>query len=312
MVVPMVRSRLAEANKEITAVSRRGFLARLLSGVAVLPAVTFGWPIMAQADASCRGRPGLTVKVGRAGDRCLQLLIEDRQIDDLPRMPVPEGATVDWAPDPDDRFGGQGRLDGVAGNFSGDAHATAAQVFLPWPSIAGARPDLFAPTAGMVPGATRADDPAEWQVLIDGRPAPVKSVYRKTVPIRTVRTAPEVQVHDQRHLVSLMLGALIPEGARVVVTAPGLAADAVIISPDQISEAVHVCHVGYPLAGPKKAYVGLWLGVDRDGNSGSTNAFLSERTRWRLVPAKGGTTVASGSLTRIKAADEAHFDDLNF
>lgn len=299
-------------DKDISAVSRRGFIARLLSGVAVLPGVTFGFPKVALADIGCGAGPGLSITVGRAGDRCLQLLVEDRQIDSLPRMTVPPGATVDWAPDPDDRFGGQGRLDGVAGNFSGRDHLTASQLFLPWPSVSGTRPDLFAPAGVNAVGTLFADDPAKWQVLIDGRQVPVEKVYRKSVPIRTVRTTPLVHVHDQRHLVSLMLGTLISEGARVEIIATGLTVDAVIIGPDQLCEAVHVCHVGYPVTGSKKAYVGLWLGVDREGNPGNTDTFLSERTNWRLVDAIGGATVANGVLKRIKRSDEAHFDDLNF
>lgn len=266
------------------------------------------------ANRACRGgnASDLTVTPGLCGDRCLQLRIEERFIEVPEPVEVPKGAAIRWSPDPDDRFGGQGTFDGLWGNFSGQSHSTAAQLFFPWPSVTGGPPQIIDPDEADRSGALPADDPATWEVTADGAPIPVAAVFRKTVPIGTVRTAPEDIVHDLRHLVSLVLAQPVTSGARIEIRTPSLDVATVTASPTLPSETIHVCHAGYPASGPKKAYVGMWLGVDSDGNDGSTDAFLSEATGWRLVDTGTGEAVAEGKLQRVKPADEPHFDEMNF
>ena len=89
--------------------TRRAFLGQLASSVAWPLALSGTLPRGAFAAPACGANgPRVTLKVGRAGRNCLQLLIEHRQLD-LP-LPVEVGwnAKVDWAPDADDRFGGMG------------------------------------------------------------------------------------------------------------------------------------------------------------------------------------------------------------
>ncbi len=294
--------------------TRRAFIARLMATAAWPIAASGAFPERAFAAPICEGAstPSLTLTVGRSGDRCLQLLLEEHFLDIPAPVEVPKDAALDWSPNPDDRFGGKGRFGGVAGNFSGRNNTTTPQLFFPWPMLTGQVPHVVDPREASWTGALPADIPDTWEVLVDGSAVAVEAVFRKTVPIRTARTEPENLVHDSRHLLSLILARPVPPGARIEIRAPGLEVPVATESRPLPSEAVHVCHAGYSLLGPKKAYVGLWLGVDRNGNHGSTDRFLSDNTTWRLVDDDTGETVMLGLLRLSKPVDEPHLEDLNF
>ena len=76
----------------------------------------------------------------------------------------------------------------------------------------------------------------------------------------------------KRHCVTLELDREIPDGAVVRVAGPSVTAFEHRKAENMFSEAIHVCHAGYPLIGPKKAYVGSWWGHDHLGQAGSTDA----------------------------------------
>ncbi|NNK79044.1 MAG: hypothetical protein HKP40_10070 [Litoreibacter sp.] len=127
-----------------------------------------------------------------------------------------------------------------------------------------------------------------------------------------MRTSPRSLAHEQRHLISLILPLPLADNARVRISTLDLDIPTQAIRASEPSEAIHVCHTGYALGGPKKAYAGLWLGTDRAGNHGTTDPFLSNETVWRLVDGTTGETVTQGRLARVKSGQEPHFDDLNF
>lgn len=148
--------------------------------------------------------------------------------------------------------------------------------------------------------------------MVDGQRVTPLRVFRKTVPLAMQRVNPARSAASLRHTVTLDLPAAVPDGADVSVRVPGGQRVEVRRRPDTVSEAVHVCHAGYPLRGPKKAYVGLWLGQDRTGAMGATDIDLSPQTAWVLRHAADGKPAAEGLLTIVKPGDEPHFDDLNF
>ncbi len=297
-------------------IRRRTFLAALLGSVA-LPAL--GRPARAQSGAAITVPSGSCATAARGaappalsflGDRHILLTVEDTVVRNLPPQPVSLGAPVDWVADPFDRLGGGGALDGVDGNFSGRRHATAAQLFRRWPEVeAGPASALFEP--GAIDGAA-ADDPARWSVAVDGAGVAVAGVWRKSVPVGTVQVAPRDFASGRRSLVTLELDAAVPPGAEVAVSAPGLGPVTARRGDNHVSEAVHVCQAGYALEGPKKGYVGLWLGTGRAGAPMTTDAFAGPGTAWRLIDTEGGAVAAEGLLAPVKPGDEPHLRDENF
>ncbi|MFY0691635.1 MAG: glycoside hydrolase family 9 protein [Paracoccaceae bacterium] len=282
-------------------------------GTAALPCLLGGgWDGAFVSAAHAQPMSGLSVSVGRAGTNCLQLLIEDRRLTSPAPVEVPPDAETLWTPKPDTRFGGAGQLNGVVGNFSGLRHTSAPQLFTPWPRATRRPHALFDPLRKRGDGSLPADDPLIWQVEVDGMSLPVAHIYRKSLPIRTARMSPRALAHEQRHLISLILPLPLKEGAHVRIRAPRLDIPAQTLKPQTPCEAVHVCHAGYALQGPKKAYVGLWFGTDREGAAGNTDPYLSDETLWRLVSETTGQPVAHGHLERVKSGEEPHFDDVNF
>lgn len=294
-------------------VSRRRVLALMLCSVA-LPALR---PSAAAAGAlalpPCETTGGLRAGLSCAGRGTLLLMVEENDITEYAPIEVTLGAPVEWSPDPMARLGGMGRLAGVEGNFSGRSHITAPQQFLPWPQPdAASRVAIFAPDRRTPGAGAPCDDPAVWQVSVAGSPAKVQSVHRKTVPIKTARVSPRDYVSRRRHLVTLTLDAPVPAGETVRVTAQGLPPVEAVRNDRATSELVHVCQAGYPLAGAKKGYVGLWLGVDRLGQPASSDPLLADGGAWDLVEHATGAAVASGKLRLAKPGTQPHFDDLNF
>lgn len=222
--------------------------------------------------------------------------------------------TIVWDsgnPDPTNRSGASGTHNGVAGDFSADLHPTAPRLFKPH--------DTYAPTdytaAFAITDATTskslADDPANWSVAVNGSNTVVSNVYRKSVPIKTVEIV-DSAYSRRRHLVTLLMPADLTAGSTISVTPPSGAAITGKLRQSAVSEAIHVCLSGYPLAGPKAAYVGLWLGHDRNGVKGNTNSVLSTTTPWSLINA-AGQVVVSGTLgAAAKAEASIHADSNNF
>jgi endoglucanase len=296
-----------------TVIGRRQMLAGLLA--------TAAWPAAAQlrigpmlAVPPCpTGRMAQPARLSFAGPDRVILLVRDSEIErPLPRT-VPLSARIQTLLDPTGRFGGAGLLDGEPGNFSGRSHFLAPQLFRPWSRL---RRDtvlpIFDPGFRERFGPADADNLETWDVTVDGVQVGVSAVHRKTLPVGSAWTAPEQLATSRRHLVTLTLSEEIPEAATVRVAARGMAPVSAERSDSLASELVHVCHAGYALAGPKKGYVGLWLGADQAGESGNSDGLLFEGQGWRLVAAGSGTVVAEGELALAMAAETPHDDDRNF
>jgi Glycosyl hydrolase family 9/Cellulase N-terminal ig-like domain len=272
-----------------------------------------GVTILVTVEAENDDTPDHLPRVAFAGPQLVQFIAEEGTVGDPGFVVVDRSAEPSWQPDPFDRYGGLGRLAGTEGNFSGDAHTSAPQLFFPWETFeADPLSPAFATVDNGAANLCLADDPAKWRAMIDDKPAAVIAVHRKTVPIKTVEVSIRTYASRRRHLVTLTLDRPVPLGARVTVAPPSGAEAEAERRPDVISEAIHVCHAGYPLGGPKKGYVGLWLGHSADGRDGSTDGALSAATRWSLVRAADGTTVANGTLRLAKAASDSHQASVNY
>ncbi|MBD3676931.1 MAG: glycoside hydrolase family 9 protein [Rhodobacteraceae bacterium] len=246
--------------------------------------------------------------VGFAGPNLVQITLEDGAVIEPSAQMVAPQDIRNWSPDPWNTFGGRGTLHGIAGNFSGDHNSTEPQVFFPWPeAVPGA--SLIGHTAE--PSAP-AGNPSRWRVAIDGVEVRVQSVFRKMVPVRSVTLDDRSQAHVKRNLVTLSLDRDIPLAAAVEVQGPSVGPIDVTRRESNLSEAIHICQIGYDTGGSKKAYVGLWLGLDRNGMHGSTDGALSEETTWRLVDVGRQEQVLTGNLRLEKPAAEPHLRDQNF
>lgn len=295
--------------------TRRGFITALAPAIAGPLAISWHSRTFASATSSNLSptEAAKHFEIGFVGENLLQLTIVDSDFDVPSPVKVPPGALVAWSPNPDSRFGGAGRLGGISGNFSGNKHTSSSQTFRPWPhKIAGSDQEAFSPLLGISQQHTRADTPAFWTIQVDGVPVKVITVYRNTVPVGAARTSTKALMHRKRHRVTLQLGSAVPLGANVAISAPTLIEASVIRQSAQRSEAVHICQIGYAQSGPKKGYVGLWLGVDQNGVSGNTDPSISEATLWRLVDINDDSTAANGTLKLAKAGNDPHFDELNF
>jgi hypothetical protein len=251
--------------------------------------------------------------VSFAGPNLVQVIIYDNDIAASDQLEVKDAGKRRWSPDPNDRLGGEGSFAGVSGNFSGDANISAPQLFFPWPKATKTEySGVFAVTDGGAANRSAADFPGNWTVKVNGSAKPVANVFRKTVPVLTDMVAPRTYDNRRRHLVTLVLADDLPAGARVEVRPSSGDPLYAIYDGKPVSEAIHVCQVGYPQAGPKKAYVGLWLGADRKGIHGTTDALLGTNTAWRLVGTEDGKQVANGKLALAKPLEESHQANLNY
>lgn len=279
--------------------TRRSLLAS--SVFALGGAVFSGWGLPAHAATAAGPR---VAPAGFLGERTLLLMVHDGRIARFGPVPAPEGAGPRI--DPTSRYGGLGRLGDRQAHFSGGRNTALPRLVTFWPERRGAAFNpAFAPKGAQA--VVAADRPGAWAVSIDGRPVAVAAVARKTVPVRSAEIARGDVAHETRHLVTLTLDAAIPPGARIELRAPFARPVRLTRQDDAPSEIVHVCQAGYPLAGPKRGYVGQWLGQDAEGRPRNTDAALSEAVGWRLVAARGGDVVASGRLTALPAREfEGH------
>lgn len=280
----------------------------LLQGTALAIAV----PLVGMAFPTSAAASG-TAEIGYVGDNGFQLTLLDTLFDMPDPIEVSDLSRVRWSPDPTSSFGSTGKLNRRAGNFSGDVHGSAPQMFTAWPSVVkGSRKSGFRPGNAELQQPAPADQPDNWRVLIDGEPARVVGLWRKSSPIRTLATDVRRWDSTKRHLVTFKLDRPIPKGAVLSVTGPSFAQTDFVKDPDLFSESIHVCQAGYPVSGPKKAYVGAWLGQDQTGQPGSTDTLLSTDTAWSVVSEQDGTVVHSGRLVLAKPGAEPHRKDQNF
>ncbi|WP_282170111.1 glycoside hydrolase family 9 protein [Ruegeria atlantica] len=285
--------------------SRRAFLLR---GTAVAAA-----PIVVTLAPSFTAAAADKADIGYVGENGFQLTVIDTMLDMSTPVEVLRSDRVRWSPDPANGFGASGKLNGLPGYFSGDAHTTAPQIFTAWPKVQEqSRKDGFRIGNSAIQPQAAADRTDNWRVLIDGQPAGIVGLWRKSSPIRTLAVADRRWESTKRHLVTLELDRAIPQGAVLSITGPSFAETEYVKDPDVFSESIHVCQAGYPLTGPKKAYVGSWLGQDQVGKNGSTDALLSPATEWSLVSTQNGAVVRSGRLTLAKPSEEPHRNGLNF
>ena len=251
------------------------------------------------------------VHLGFAGDRIVQLLVEETDIIRDPRVEVKATDRIAWSPNSGKRFGGLGTLNGIRGNFSGKRNTTTPQLFQAWPKVGSA---FTAFQAGSAPNGNGAlcDQPSVWQVWINGQSVAINTIYRKSVPIQSAYTSERGIAHRKRHLLSFLLAASVPLDAEINIAGPVPDVINGLRKPGSVSEAIHICQVGYPLIGSKKGYIGLWLGHDATGKAGNTDDMLGQDVIWRLVDQSSGITVLDGVLKQAKAGDEPHMKGLNF
>ncbi|MFT6945143.1 MAG: endoglucanase [Yoonia sp.] len=283
--------------------SRRSML--MISGSYCLAGVSanavLGRPAMAQ---TLKAQPD---SIGFCGPDMVQLVLHDGAILQPAPIAVVSGDDVNWREGSQDRNAGQGVLNGEAGAFSGNRNRNAGQIFTPWAQ------EMRELALSEMRGDDAIGDVAtNWRVSVDGQNVAVQDVFRKTVPIQGARLGPRAFVHSRRHLVTLKLAKSVPNEAEVVVSGPGGLSLGVASRVGALSQAIHICQQGYALDGPKKAYVGLWLGHNTQGMVGSTDAALAEGPIWELIALGSGAVVATGSLTLAKSATEPHRKDQNF
>ncbi|MHA1128551.1 MAG: cellulase N-terminal Ig-like domain-containing protein, partial [Alphaproteobacteria bacterium] len=278
--------------------SRRTFL---LGSCAVAATIGSGWPVGASTTTS-----GMS-SVGFAGPNLLQIVVYDTKIVFPEPQIVQSGDVLKWSPNHQSPKGGLATLNGVSGVVSSNMNPNAAQLFRDWASIReGSQLHGFGDRADNI------DGPINWDVTVDGNSVAIMDVFRKSVPIKTGKADADTYIHEKRHLVTVKLEQEVPQGATLVVSHSSIGEMELVRSDAVVSEAVHVCHEGYPVNGPKKGYVGLWLGQDWRGAAGTTDMAISTDMEWQLVSLESDEAIASGTLELIKPADEPHREEENF
>ncbi len=247
-----------------------------------------------------------------AGPNVIQLIIRDTFLEIPSRIKVDHETRVSWQPEIRDNFGSQGYYGEIAGNFSGNRNQNAPQLFTPWPSvIQETRLEEFN-SLNSKTGTSEADNTSFWKVTVDGKSARIINLYRKTVPIRSVAIGKREWANTKRHLLTFIIDQDVQVNSTIRVRSAAMLNIEVLRLKDMPSEAIHICQVGYPTIGPKKAYVGMWFGHDLNGTAGTTNGSLSEKTRWQLKTVKSRDPVLSGKLRLVLAAESPHQGDKNF
>jgi hypothetical protein len=267
-------------------------------------ALAFGvlpvWPHRAAPLA----QEGARATLSFVGASCLTLDFPAREIDEAPGAAVTRRPFIPPSLAMDDRWSGAGSLaPGVGGHFSGDRNRAEPQLFTPYATVR---------TPYAVTGA-RLGDPAAWRVTADRSVIAATAAHRIASPFRTAVTGPRnAWATGARHRVSLTLASPVAAGAAVSVSGPGGLSLSATFAADTPSPAVHVPLAGYVANGPKRAYVGLWLGVDGAGAPLATDGALSTATVWTLRDVETAEAVASGALTLAKAGGEPHRDGVNY
>ncbi len=284
-------------------VSRRSLL---MQGTALLIVSQFTKKLAA-ADETAE------ISVGYVGENIVQITIIDTLFDVPDTLPVSSDDYVEWIPDPYNQFGSVGKLNGISGNFSGDSNVSQPQLFQEWPKVVkDTRLWGFRQGNEEYQKQAPADQPEKWRISIDGEPAVILSLFRKSVPIKTLAVGVRRWESTKRHHLTFELNLKIPEDAIVRLEGPSVSKIEHRRSSVSFSENIHVCQAGYPLIGTKKAYVGSWWGQDRSGVAGNTDAFVSEQTKWSVISEQNGNSVQSGNLSRIKPANEPHRERVNY
>ncbi len=251
--------------------------------------------------------------VGFIGASTIQLTLVDTKLAAPESVEVTASDRVVWSPDPTKDFGSVGKLNGRSGNFSGNESATMPQLFTSWAKVEkGSRLGGFRLGKEDHQKHALADEADQWQVTVDGTAVQVTALYRKSTPVQTMAVANGRFESTKRHVVTFELDQDIPEGAVVAIKGPSVKRSEHRREKNPFSEAIHVCHAGYPLTGPKKAYVGAWWGQDQNGRAGNTDGAVSEDTVWRLTSTQDGAEAMSGRLRLVKPGAEPHRKDLNF
>ena len=285
---------------------RRSFL----GGVSIAAmGVSCGWPALSSAiEVASEDNSALSF----VGPNHLQIIVHDGQLTAPDRVVVQASDRVSWRPRPDNNFGSVGRLNGIAGMFTGSAHSTQDQLFRPWPEFHEATVRPFFDPAADEDGTAPADKPGAWDVSINGMLVNVVASYRRTSPVRTEATGRRIWKSRLRHVVTLELDQPVTAGARVSVRTPWNETVRQNREAGLPSDVIHMCQLGFATMGPKKIYVGSWFGTDLNGLAGNTDGYLSETTRWALYPDGSSSPVQLGQLKLAKAGQQPHLDEVNF
>ncbi|WP_171134831.1 glycoside hydrolase family 9 protein [Ruegeria sp. HKCCD7221] len=270
-------------------------------------------PISIALVSSLRADNQIETQLSFVGDDTVQITVIDTLFERSDPVAVKPEDNREWVPDPYVSFGSVGRLNGLDGYFSGDANVTQPQLFTAWPKVVrDSRLSGFRTGSEPHQKHALADQPEGWSVTVNGQPVTVVALYRKSTPIRT--EALDVRRWDstKRHILTFVLDQPIPQGAEFSFKGPTVATIQGHKPVTAFSEAVHVCQAGYPVKGPKKAYVGEWWGHDQNGIPGNTDVILTEQTGWRLIDELDRTVVRTGTLELVKPATEPHWNEENF
>ncbi|WP_170411386.1 glycoside hydrolase family 9 protein [Ruegeria atlantica] len=268
--------------------------------------------------ASCLGASAASGEtqdsiIGFAGGNMVHITVLDTAFDLAEPVAVSDTDRVKWSPDPWNPFGSAGQLNGRSGCFSGDMNLTEPQLFIPWPEVVPqSRRSGFRQGKKARQKLALADQPKNWRITINGEPAQIVALYRKSTPIGTRAVAVRRWESSKRHYMTFELDRAVPDGALVTLEGPSVPLTERRREPQVFSEAIHVCQAGYPLTGPKIGYVGSWWGHDKDGRTGSTDALLSQGTGWSLISAEDGSVLKSGQLALAKSVGEPHQKGANF
>lgn len=155
----------------------------------------------------------------------------------------------------------------------------------------------FDPTAA--DGVALADEPELWHVRVNGAPRRVAGIWRRTAA-ETVARVGQGEI-AYRQLCALALDPPLAPGDFVEVEAPGAAAPlTATFAMSWRSEAVQTSQIGYEPGQTKRAHVGLWLGLDRDGAPLTTDALLAPGRSWRIVNAQDGSDVGIGGRLALE------------
>ena len=278
----------------------------LLATVALAGVSLFG-TVNIPGSAYASGNTSPNHVMSFAGPNLIQIIVYDTKILDPKRRDITDSDKFVWQPNFKSRKGSLAVLNGVSGAATGNSNPNIPQSFFNWAQVVKGSElkGLNGPNASI-------DRTDLWDVMIDGKPSKVLQVYRKTVPIKARRSGPSQYIHEKRHLITLQLSSDIAQGAAVILKHSSIGIIKALRDNSVVSESVHVCHEGYPVSGPKKGYVGLWLGQNAEGKAGSTDAAISESTGWQLINTVTGEAVLSGVLELAKAADDTHDNKVNY
>lgn len=254
--------------------------------------------------------PEVVGTLGFAGPSFVTLVVEEGRV--IYYAPIP--VTLADLPvfDYEAISGSSGTYASIAGSFSGGVRNDGVPpIFKPWDSHVDTALSAFFEPTNSTTNISLADDPASYTVTVNGSPATVSAVYRRSVPTRVAITSSSTRENEARHYVTLALASPLSPSDVVSVSCAGQTLSAAYTD-SVLSEAVHIPLAGYPSLGPKRAYVGLWLGRTSAAADGNTNAVLSTSTAWTLRRISDGTVAASGTLAVSTLQTSFHHSTTNY